>query len=220
MEDVYTSAYCTLAAISAVNSSSGFLERTINSEYICVQDDSGRRVYVCTNTADFDTDVEGAQRNTRVWVMQERFLSCRTIHFGAHQAYWECGEGVYCEDLTRLTRRTIISKLDPKFPYHLQHSGVRSTIHFLQSLLEDYSKRGLSSPTNRAVALSGLAARIATALQCKDAYGYSAFGFYLHRSLLWQRTDLQKKRIQYGTGKEVPSWSWMAYEGGYPVHSI
>lgn len=104
MEDVYTSAYCTLAATSAVDSSKKLLERTINSEYICIRDNTGRRVYICTNPADFDTDVERAQLNTRAWVMQERLLSCRTIHFGTNQTYWECGEGVYCEDLTKLTR--------------------------------------------------------------------------------------------------------------------
>jgi hypothetical protein len=104
MEDVYTSAYCTVAATSAVNSNSGFLKRSISSEYVYVQDDSGRAVYVCTNVADFDKEVEEANLNTRGWVMQERLLSCRTIHFGANQIYWECGKGVYCEDLTQLTR--------------------------------------------------------------------------------------------------------------------
>jgi hypothetical protein len=106
MQDVYTSAYCTVAATSAVDSNSGFLKRNINtnSEYLYVQDDLGRTVHVCSDLANFDRDVEGALLNTRAWVMQERFLSSRTIHFGANQMYWECGKGVYCEDLTQLTR--------------------------------------------------------------------------------------------------------------------
>ncbi len=104
MEDVYASAYCTIAATSAVDSNSGFLERNVESEHICVGDDLGRRVYVCTDVADFDLEVERAELNKRAWVVQERFLSCRTIHFGTKQTYWECGEGVYCEDLTRLER--------------------------------------------------------------------------------------------------------------------
>jgi hypothetical protein len=102
MEGVYTSAYCTLAATSAVNSNSGFLKRNINSKCIYAQDKSGQQVYVCTDIADFDNEVEGAELNKRAWVMQERLLSCRTIHFGANQTYWECGKGVYCEDLTLL----------------------------------------------------------------------------------------------------------------------
>jgi hypothetical protein len=104
MQDIYTSAYCTVAATSAEDSKSGFLKRNIHDEYLHVQDDSGRAVFVCTNVADFDVEVDHARLNTRAWVMQERFLSCRTIHFGAKQMYWECGKGVYCEDLTEMTR--------------------------------------------------------------------------------------------------------------------
>jgi hypothetical protein len=104
MEDVYTSAYCTIAATRAIDSNAGFLKRDIESEYVCVQDNLGRPFYVCTCPADFDEEVERGPLNERAWVMQERFLSRRTIHFGANQMYWECGKGVYCEDLTQLKR--------------------------------------------------------------------------------------------------------------------
>jgi hypothetical protein len=89
MQDIYASAYCTIAVISAVDSYSEFLKRTnnINSEYLCVRDDTGRTVYACNYLANFDTDVDRAPLNTRAWVMQERFLSSRTIHFAANQMY-------------------------------------------------------------------------------------------------------------------------------------
>jgi hypothetical protein len=96
------SAYCTIAATSAIDSNAGFLKRNVSSEYVYAQDASGRRFYVCTDIDDFDNDVEKAQLNTRAWVMQERVLSRRTIHFSANLIYFECGEGVYCENLTRL----------------------------------------------------------------------------------------------------------------------
>ncbi|KAH6661571.1 heterokaryon incompatibility protein-domain-containing protein [Halenospora varia] len=85
MEDVFTSAYCTVAATSAVDTNAGFLEQNISSENVYVQDNSSRRAYVCTDMADFDNKVEKAQLNTQAWVMQERLLSCQTIHFGANQ---------------------------------------------------------------------------------------------------------------------------------------
>ena len=104
MEGVFASAYCTIAATSAVDSNAGFLDRNVSSEYVYVQDTSGRRFYVCADIDDFDNDVEKARLNTRAWVMQERVLSSRTIHFSANQTYFECGEGVYCENLTRMER--------------------------------------------------------------------------------------------------------------------
>ncbi len=85
-------------------------------------------------------------------------------------------------------------------------------MNFIQSFLADYSKCGLSKSSDRAVAISGLAARVARTLACEERYGI--FGSFLHRNLLWERSPSQRmKRIEYGDNK-VPSWSWMAYEGG------
>jgi hypothetical protein len=88
-------------------------------------------------------------------------------------------------------------KLDPSFPTLLHESGFKATLSFLEDLLKDYSARGLSKRTDRAIALSGLAARIARAVGREEKYGI--FDLYLHRNLLWQRHDLQStiEQIKY-----------------------
>ncbi|KAH8719320.1 heterokaryon incompatibility protein-domain-containing protein [Phaeosphaeriaceae sp. PMI808] len=223
MEEVFSGAYCIIAATSASNSYTGFLERNVRSEYVHIQDAPWRRFYVCDDIDDFEKDVEKAWLNTRAWVMQERVLSRRTIHFTANQTYWECGEGVYCENLTRLNRdllsphrkRFFIRDLD--FPGQLLRSGYQRTIEFIHFLFEDYSKRGLTEKTDRCVAISGLEARIAGALQCKSKYGI--FERCLHRNLLWQASRSKMERIEYET-RHVPSWSWMAYNGGIQFMDI
>ncbi len=104
MEGVFSSAYCVIAASSAINSQAGFLERNVSSHYVPIVDATGRQIYVCDNIDDFENDVDRALLNTRGWVLQERILSRRTIHFSANQTYWECGEGVCCENLNTLKR--------------------------------------------------------------------------------------------------------------------
>ena len=107
--------------------------------------------------------------------------------------------------------------LDPNFPNRLLKSGHQRTMEFIHFLFKDYSKRDLTEKTDRAVATSGLEARIAGALRCQSRYGI--FEKYLHRNLLWQASDNKMERIVYKS-QNVPSWSWMAYNGGIQFMDI
>ena len=107
--------------------------------------------------------------------------------------------------------------LDPNFSNRLLKSGHLRTIEFIYFLFEDYSKRDLTERTDRSVAISGLEARITGALKCRSGYGI--FQRYLHRNLLWQRSDNKMERIVY-KNQNVPSWSWMAYNGGIQFMDI
>jgi hypothetical protein len=106
METVFRNAYCTIAATSAEDSTKGFLNRPEepNSQYVTVPKSSHGKVYVCTLIDDFPGDVEEGVLNKRAWVLQERALSRRTIHFTKRQTYWECGGGVRCETLTYMRK--------------------------------------------------------------------------------------------------------------------
>ncbi len=103
MEDVFSSAYCTIAASSARSSLEGFIHnRKPRSCVIARKQD--RTFYLCKAMDNFRYDVEEAPLNKRGWVLQERALSRRTIHYTFNQVYWECGEGVHCETLAKLRK--------------------------------------------------------------------------------------------------------------------
>jgi len=106
METVFRNAYCTIAATSAEDSTKGFLNRLeeSNLQYVTVPKSSHGKVYVCKSIDDFPGDVEEGVLNKRAWVLQERALSRRTIHFTKRQTYWECGGGVRCETLTYMRK--------------------------------------------------------------------------------------------------------------------
>jgi hypothetical protein len=103
MEEYFGGAYVTIAAtlISHEQSDEGFLQlspSTVWKEDEEVIASSSRPLIV----DDFHRDVEEAELNKRGWILQERALSRRTLHFTSMQAYWECGHGVRCESLTKM----------------------------------------------------------------------------------------------------------------------
>lgn len=102
MEEVFSSAYCVLAASSATCQTDGFLKPREKREYLTVVRDGSLPLYICQSIDDFELHVIDGSLNKRGWVFQERELARRTIYFTSKQTYWECGEGVRCETLTKM----------------------------------------------------------------------------------------------------------------------
>jgi len=92
------------------------------------------------------------------------------------------------------------------------HRRRRDKIRLFQGLFERYSQLGITNPTDRPVAISGLVDRLAETFKMRASHG--VFHDYLHRSLLWHRADTARmQRIQFAPDRQVPSWSWMAVSG-------
>lgn len=107
MENYFGSAYCTLAAVSSAadHTDRGFLDRHQPLRWIKSAQVPRNHVPVSDDINNFHRDVEKSELNKRGWVLQERALSRRTIHFTATQAYWECGcKGILCETGTKLEK--------------------------------------------------------------------------------------------------------------------
>lgn len=109
MEDIYSSAYCVLAASSASGASEGFLKRPSGTEQCPVKrvdlEHEGRREFlVAPAIDDFQRDVLESTLETRGWVLQEHALARRTLFFTNNQTYFECGDGIRCETLTKLSK--------------------------------------------------------------------------------------------------------------------
>lgn len=125
MEYVFSSAYFTIAASSALGTSSQLLGprpgSVMKGEDAGIDHDGGRVVgkrkivrlrskednrpiFIAESLDNFQADVLDGPLNQRGWVFQERALSRRTIYFTETQMYWECGEGIRCETLTKLRK--------------------------------------------------------------------------------------------------------------------
>ena len=44
-------------------------------------------------------EIEKTELNRRGWVLQERYMSPRTVYFGREQLFWECRQFQACESM-------------------------------------------------------------------------------------------------------------------------
>lgn len=104
MESVFSFAHCVIAASRSTGTSDGFLKKRRDRVVVEFDSPGEPTVYVCEAIDDFQGDVIDGALNKRGWVLQERALARRTIYFTETQTYWECGEGIRCETLTKMRK--------------------------------------------------------------------------------------------------------------------
>lgn len=106
MEDVYSGAYCVIAASCSADHFSGFLKQRNRRSYVglCREGKGETPFYVCESIDNFKDHVLDGELNSRGWVLQEHALARRTLFFTEHQTYFECGKGVRCETSTNLSK--------------------------------------------------------------------------------------------------------------------
>lgn len=222
MEDVYSEAYCVLAATSAHGQHDGFLKHREERKYITIRKDPLPPIHICEFMDNFQQHVLDSHLNKRGWVLQERVLARRTIYFTDKQTYWECGSGVRCETMSKMQNQLASFLGDPKFPTVAMQSSYGGRIRLYQDLYAQYSRLGFSHYKDRPVAIAGLERRLITSLQVRGGFGVldDTSPGLLRRSLLWHRAqglgslDL----IPFNESNDLashapPSWSWMAYKG-------
>ncbi|RSL99016.1 hypothetical protein CEP52_009960 [Fusarium oligoseptatum] len=240
METIFSSAYCVIAASRASGTSSGFLKPRATRTFIRVDEYTDSPTYICEAIDDFQHHVIEGDLNKRGWVLQERALARRTIYFTKSQTYWECGQGVRCETLTRMTKQVqyrskLILQLtsssnqaaflgDANFPDVAIKASKGTRILFYEGLYERYSRLDFTKAYDRPIAIAGLEQRLVNAFETHGGYGVFQ-GKFFGRSLLWIRdaklTD-KLKNIDFPSSQKyvVPTWSWMAYEGAITYMTV
>ncbi|KAF5003962.1 hypothetical protein FDECE_9525 [Fusarium decemcellulare] len=214
METVFHLAYVVIAASRTTGTSDGFLGGRPEREFAALPISAGYSTFACENIDNFQHQIVEDEMNKRGWVLQERALARRTIYFGGVQTYWECGEGVRCETLTKMKNNKEEFLGDPNFPDVALNSTKGGRIRLVESLYKQYSTLEFTRDYDRPLAIAGLEQRLIRAFNTKGGYGVCQL--YLGRTLLWKRgqsTTLRKIDFPPEQKFQVPSWSWMAYNG-------
>jgi hypothetical protein len=225
MQKVYADGFCNIAATAAVDSSKGlFFPRDVYNLQPCLVNipwmGKSDVLYEIVDLLAWNRNILSAPLNQRAWVLQERLLAPRVLHFGKEQLCWECCEMEATENYFegvpgRLPGEPQFKCLDPKIDSaalitQSEHEKLLWPLQKWQMVIYTYSKMNLTFPSDKLIALSGIASHFKSI--CKDEYVAGMWRRFLCGQLLWRPEHIGSEvcRPQQYRG---PSFSWIALDG-------
>ncbi|KAI4863432.1 heterokaryon incompatibility protein-domain-containing protein [Hypoxylon rubiginosum] len=213
MKDVYQNSIMNIAmAAAADNSEASFESRdlgllrplNIEAEWegLCKSE------YYLQDEDMYDNEMNDCPLRRRAWVIQEVFLTPRSLNLTKSQLWWECRELEACEaypnGLPSAWSGTAQNGLPGKF------HDVADACDRWDRLVETYSECQLTVLQDKMVAFSGLAQHFQDFLQ-GDRYIAGLWRSQLPQSLFWQSRHIRP--CYRPTTYRAPSWSWASIEG-------
>lgn len=235
MSEIYARSHCNIATADAVNGKGCFVDRYVCRVEPCLIDSSTFMKghtgnYVIAYDDFWSINLRNAPLHQRGWVLQERLLSPRTIHFGSEQIFWECEHHTACESYPRgipaelknprakawrlfdsllsVNQTVLTSEVDKRLSeLSLFHERWRETVEW-------YMECRISNPKDKLVAIAGIAHAVAEV----TAERYLA-GLWENQELaiqlLWHvlsRRQVDNSPSQRPEVYRAPSWSWACLE--------
>lgn len=234
MSDIYRNSQCNLSALDARNDSDGIFSSRQSDLNIPVmvdcRDEKGvDRLFCMEPLFYWDDQVTEKALNRRAWVIQERILAPRILHFGRSQLLWECCElyasETFPDGIIPSVLQPVCLNLTAQISA-LQHKGDEKVLPYssLERLWEDllplYTACDLTISSDKLLAISGVAKYLGAAF--KVDYYAGLWKSRFTQQLLW--------RVQTGNGTRpesyrAPSWSWASLDGKvdwslFPLYSV
>jgi hypothetical protein len=243
MDKVYAGSYLNISATASSNSNEG-LFRSRSPEFLWGDEillkwgskDGSSLDYLtrCTiNDVSFWEDLVGqAPVNQRGWVLQERIMSPRVLHFCKDQIAWECREFQYAEGypeylptwkirLSDIVDEGLFKGLRKADGERLREIRLKSfrdpdnnvadlyIFELWKRVVEVYSQTILSVPRDKLIALSGIARQFSEMFSRGSEWEYIAGMWakpgYLESQLLWQVEPVYKDGVAENHSKRFPT---------------
>ncbi|KAF2654018.1 HET-domain-containing protein, partial [Lophiostoma macrostomum CBS 122681] len=204
MPQIYNSAVVTILAASAERASDGFLhprpEPQVFQFSMQVGNEKAEVYGLEADDFGFPTPLD-----RRGWCLQERVLSNRILVFDRRHIRFKC---TCARAPGRVHTDGWTSQAEGRSDFDsLIISKKESLRDIWNPIVEDYSQRQFTIASDRVVAISGVAARLAS--QVNDMYLAGHWSSSLPHDLLWQRKwDGATCRLFDG-----PTWSWTVAAG-------
>lgn len=152
----------------------------------------------------------------RGWTYQEQLLSRRCLFFTDWQVFFCCKHKLYREDGERIGDNLELTSINPLLWMSAGPSSEirrREAFQAYMRLVENYSRRELTFPSDVLKAFSGLASELQRYASSGLVNGLLMHRF--HQTLLWA-PDAQIKSLRRRTEcfkTAFPSWSWVGWKG-------
>jgi hypothetical protein len=226
MWEVYSNSHCTISATASSDSYGGlFRDRNPLSTLPCkvhpawssLQDNE----YYCLASESWMREVDKAPLNSRGWVLQERALSPRLLHFGKSQLFWECRSLAASEAFPQklpesITTPTVKEKFDLTGLIDLRVNPDKEELSahdIWANYVESYSQCQLTYGSDKLVALSGLAKLTQMHLDENEIYLAGMFKSQLIRQMTWEVGLNSSNGGTRPAPYRAPSWSWASTDG-------
>lgn len=221
MYDVYRNSFCNISATHACDNSEGLYRKRdpqhlwedeirLNTEGIPTPFPQRSRLGAepllrrcgILDATSWARTIEDASVNVRAWVLQERLLAPRVLHFGRHQIAWECCHLEATESLPygtsdlQVQGGIVLEKTSLKSSLPREY-GPRSLVPDSEHLawqahecwkriIERYSTTSITKESDRLIALAGIAQMISRQIGNKVWYVAGLWEKWLASQLLWR----------------------------------
>ncbi|KAH8586961.1 heterokaryon incompatibility protein-domain-containing protein [Bisporella sp. PMI_857] len=238
MGSVYSNGLCNLAASISVDASGGLFHSsrpTVRRDcFVESFSEDGINNLWHVYPPDFhESQLFNSPLMQRGWVVQERLLSRRVLHFGL-QMYWECHQHAACEThldgFPDLKENFHLSTLKPNYqvlgvavPHGFLptaagfHTVNLARLKLWHTIVQDYTSCDLTIQNDKLIAISGLAKAFLSSMKAESSdYLAGLWRMNLIPELCWY---MQQRRTQSKVYR-APSWSWASLDGKTSVIKI
>jgi hypothetical protein len=223
MLDVYKHAYVNIASTHAPHSHYGiFTGRDPTMLYEDLELDCGplKGTFRLVDRKYWEREIDQAPLNRRAWVVQERLVSPRILHYASEQVLWDCYESMACEAFLTGPRAWIAtggtdSFYSPKISSQLMQvpKNELQALGKWAAIVQAYSSSELTFPEkDKIIAIAGLANQLQDLW--KDEYCAGLWRKRLELQLCWLALHPNQKAAP--DVLRAPSWSWLSFDG--PVY--
>ncbi|RSL59727.1 hypothetical protein CEP54_007146 [Fusarium duplospermum] len=223
MDLIYRNSFCNFSADWGTDSEGLFLDRktrqfdcpTIHTLPIDVAKKlRSRSKYLLLDESTWRHAVTMSPINSRGWVLQERFLSPRVLHFCPKEVFFECCETSRSERFRQAMPTIDAVVFEPFKNLERDLIGTYSTAachRVWNRVPRIYSRCALTFSSDKLVAISGIARYLKTFL-VDDVYVMGVWASAITAQMLWQCDEnrIRDDRISLGTLDELGPLSMAA----------